>query len=452
MRAKLDNAWENLQASLWFLPTLFILGAVALSMILGAIDTTLSQRRSNAGAWFFSGTADAAQALLAVIAGSLITAISIAYSVTIIALQQMSAQFTPRVLRTFTADRGNQVVLGAYIGTFIYALLVLRQVRNEESGVPFVPAISVWVGLILALVCLGLLIYFIHHISQLLQVSIFMDNVHDALIAELDEIYPTGFGRDLDESMVPTALVGEMEDASGHQVLRAREAGYLRNIDAHTLFEVSDGIAPWVFVRPRVGSFVPHGCVLTVFPGDVPLDEQQAELLRSAFVLDTERTLNQDPLFGIRQLVDIALKALSPAINDPTTAEYSLSNLGDVIGRLGERPFPSSERLGPDGATHYIFSRPTWEDFVDAAFSQIRRQAFDNVHVTSYLLGVLYEVARCLPAGPRGQAIQSQVDEVRHALTRGQFSPAEVAAIQEQCARVEMALRSSAPEPIAADA
>ena len=421
-------------------------------MVLGAIDTALSVREGEVAARLFSGTADAAQALLSVIAGSLITTISIAFSVTIIALQQMSSQFTPRVLRTFTADRGNQVVLGAYIGTFIYALLVLRQVRNEDSGVPFVPAVSVTVALGLALVCLGLLIYFIHHISQLLQVSLFMDNIHDELIDELDALYPAGIGSNLDESAPPAGMVEKLEDAPGHQVLRSCQAGHLRSIDAESLFDASDGIAPWIFVRPQVGSFVPHGCVLAVFPADASINEDQAASIRDAFVIDTERTLHQDPLFGVRQLVDIALKALSPALNDPTTAEYSLSNLGDVMGRLGQRKFPSNQRIGPAGETRYIFSRPTWDDFVDAAFSQIRRQAHDNVHVTNYLLKVLYEVARELPSGPRQSAIQRQVDEVRYELAKGQFSPSEAESIAEHCARVEMALRRSTPHPILVEA
>ena len=441
MRAKVRHSWENLKASLWFVPSVMVLGALALAWVLGGIDVALGKRESWIEPWFFSGTAASAQTVLAVVAGSLVTVISIAYSVTIVAIQQMAAQFTPRVLRNFTADRSNQAVLGAYMATFVYALLVMRQVRSPESEPGFVPALSVTVALILALACLGLLIYFIHHLSQLLQVSHFMDNVHDALVEEIDSLYPEGMGTAAGEDVADSWREEDARLASDREVVQSTEAGYVRSIDAQTLFAGSDGHTPWLFVRPEVGDFVPHGCVLVEFPRGAAISAQQRDQIRGAFVIDTERTLYQDPLFGIRQLVDIALKALSPAINDPTTAEYSLSHLGDVLGRLADRPFPSRVRLGPSGETRYHFSRPTWAAFVDAAFGQIRRQAHDNVHVTNYLLRVLYELALRVPPGERGRAIQREVDGVRYVLDRGQFSPADTEMLARQCSRVEAALQ-----------
>ena len=187
--------------------------------------------------------------------------------------------------------------------------------------------------------------------------------------------------------------------------------------------------------------------MLAEFASDGQLDAEHLDQLRSAFILDIERTIDQDPRFGIRQLVDIALKALSPAISDPTTAEDSLSHLGDALGRLCRRPFPSNERVGVRGGTRYVFSRPTWEDFVDAAFAQIRRQAADNVHVTTYLLRVLHELARCVPPDRRGLAIRHEVDEICHVLDRGTFSPADTAALRRQADQVEEALSSPVPEP-----
>ena len=238
MRAKLRNSWVNVRTSLWYMPTVFVLVALLLSSILIEVDAALTIRASRLIPWLVAGTADAVRAVLAVIAGSLISVISIAFSITIVAIQQTSAQFTPRVMRTFTADRGNQVVPGAYIGTFIYALLVLRQIRNPtDDSASFVPAISLTVALGLALVCLGLLIYFIHHISQLLQVSVIINNVHTELVGELDQLYPAGMEEGLVDAPAAEQLGERLErtGAPGYLRLRSKAEGFLRGIDAHTL-------------------------------------------------------------------------------------------------------------------------------------------------------------------------------------------------------------------------
>ena len=442
MRARVRNVWENLKVSLWFLPAVMVAGGMILSVLLVRVDHALLARRSSLLPWLFGGTADAAQTLLAVVAGSLVTAVSIAFSTTIVALQLASTQFSPRVLRTtFTADRGNQIVLGSYVATFMYALLVLREIRGstgDDSG--FVPALSVSVALGLSLVCLTLLIYFIHHISQLLQVAVILDRLHADTIEEIEVLYPTRRVHPTD----PTAageLVEHLEETGEEGYIRSRQAGFLRSIDHQTLYDATDGMTSWVWVRPQVGDYVPRDCVMVEFARDGRIDGERLRRLHEAFVLDTERSIYQDPLFGVRQLVDIALKALSPAINDPTTAEYSLSHLGDIVGQLAERSFPPNEQPGPGGRTRYIFTRPNWEAYVDAAFAQIRRQAAADAHVTGYILRVLHQVARRVPNGPRSAAVQHEVDEIRRVLDRGHFSPADTAALRTQCARVESALQ-----------
>ena len=443
MRARLLNVWENISAGMWFVPSVMVVLAFVLSSVLIEVDRGLARGGSTLIPWLFGGSAGAAHALLAVIAGSLITAISIALSITIVALQLASSQFTPRVLRTsFTSDRGTQIVFGAYAGTFMYALLVMRQVRELPNGdTSFVPALSITVALGLALLCLGLLIYFIHHISQLVQVAVVMDHVHDELVEEIDRFYPHDPVDNVKDQVPALDLVARLERAGKPGYLRSSHAGYIRSIDEQTLFDASDGRISWLWIRPQVGDYVPHGAVLVEFAADGAIDRKQLDQIRDAFVLENERSIYQDPLFGIRQLVDIALKALSPAINDPTTAEYCLSHLGDALGRLAVRDFPPAEITGPRGQTRYIFSRPAWDEFVSLAFAQIRSQAFDNVHVTGYLLSVLYELAVCLPPGARGRAVQHEVDEIRRILDAGHFSPADTAMLRRQADDVDEVLQ-----------
>lgn len=442
MRSKLTNLWENVQDSLWFIPTVALGFAVIGSSLLIRTDVALMQRQSVVIRWLFSGTADAARAMLSVVAGSLITAISIVFSLTIVALVQASSQFTPRVLRQFTASRTNQVVLGTYIATFVYALLVLRTVRSADEGEPFVPALSVTSAVILAVLCLGLLIFFIHHMSQSLQVAVIMDDVRQEVVAQIDELYPQEIGDSSPEAQLPVAAREKLKQNGKLIVVRSEQTGFVRKIDEQTLLKTPLAATEWLWIQPSIGQFVAYGNILAELDqvdGGVDTVSQQ---IRRAFVIDRERTITQDLLFGIRQLVDIALKALSPGINDVTTAEYALFHLGDVVGRLAERSFPSNIRTSDNGQTQIIVSRPTWDDVIDAAFSQIRRVAASDVHATQTLLRVLHDLARRVAPGPRTQAVRRQIMEIRYNVEQNSFSPSDKALLNKSMDQVEHALQT----------
>lgn len=444
MRGRLQNLRENVSTSLWFVPSVLIILALILSTILIEVDVALSTRRSPLIPWLFSGTADAARTLLSVISGSLITVISIAFSITILALQQASAQFTPRVLRQFTANRSNQMVLGVYTATFVYALLVLRAVRSadESSDAGFVPALSITVAIGLALVCLGLLIFFVHHMSRSLQIAVIMDHVRQELIEQIDALYPSQLGHSTDQAS-PTPI--EIEALDGHTprvTIHAESAGFIRRIDQQALLNAPLGDVRWLWVRSRVGQFITYGGVLAELDGKTPPADALADQIRAAFIIDSEPSINQDALFGVRQLVDIALKALSPGINDMTTAEYALYHLGDALGRLAERPFPANVRRIEGCPAQVIFTSPGWDDFVATAFDQIRHAAEDDVHVTATLLRVLHDLALRLPPGERGRAVQRQVAEVRHSIEAGACSPADKAMLRKRADQVEHAVQT----------
>lgn len=438
MQARWQNVWENVRSSLWFLPSILVALALLLSSLLIELDVLLARRQSTVLPWLFSGTADAARAILSVVAGSLITVISIAISLTMVALVQASAQFTPRLLRQFTASRVNQVVLGAYTATFVYALLVLRTVRSAEQNDPFVPALSVTVAVALALVCLGLLIFFIHHMSLSLQVAVIIDRVRLELIEQLDALYPPdresggpGIARTVEPTPAP---------ADGPFVVRAAQSGFLRRLDTRVLRDIPlDGVSE-LCIRPQIGAYVAYGSVLACL--DQAPTAELAAGIRSACVLDRERSIQQDPLFAIRQLVDIALKALSPGINDPTTAEYVLYHLGDAIGRLAERPFPATSACLEQPPLRLSRAAPAWSDFVDAAFAQIRRAARDDVQVTATLLAVLGELAQRPLAHARGLVLEQQVARIRAGLDQASLSPLDLAALQAQADAIIQALRA----------
>lgn len=443
MWSKLRNLWENVQSSLWFIPTILVGVAILASLLLIEADVALAQRDSLLIPWLFSGTADAARTLLSVVAGSLITVISIAISLTIVALVQASAQFTPRVLRQFTASRVNQVVLGTYTATFVYALLVLRTVRSGEEGVEaFVPALSVTSAVGLALLCLALLIFFIHHMSQSLQVAVIMNEVREEVIEQIDQLYPEDIGDSMTAPPSPATIKARLDAQDASVVVRSARTGFVRKIDEQTLLEIALASTQRVWIRPQIGDFVANGTILAELDQVDGTVEQISKQIQDAFIIDRERTITQDLLFGIRQLVDIGLKALSPGINDVTTAEYALYHLGDAVGRLAERAFPSNVRTTDNGQTQFLFNRPTWDDIMDSAFSQLRRAAAGDVHATHTLLQVLHDLAARVAVGPRAQAIQQQVAEVRYQIAQHAFSPTDKGLLNQMADQVEQALQA----------
>ena len=300
------------------------------------------------------------------------------------------------------------------------SLLILRTVRSAEQGDPFVPALSVTVAVGLALICLGLLIFFIHHMSQSLQVTVIMDQVRNELIEQIDDLYPENMGEVPLEPQPISDILRQLKRSDRLKLIRSEKAGFLRRIDETTLQNIPFGAASWLRISSENRGLCDAGGIL----GRIESidNEQVVEHVRKAFVIDRERTPQQDPMFAIRQLVDIGLKALSPGINDPTTAEHVLYHLGDALGQLAIRPFPSNIRATEDQRTQIIFSRPAWSDFVDTVFSQIRRAAESDVHVTSTLLEVLYELALHLPPGSRADPIRQQVAEVRTSVEQSSFS------------------------------
>ena len=433
VRARIGNVLENIRASLWFVPTLCVAGAVALSTGLLIVDAEVAPDLKERWPWLFGGTAQAARTMLAAVATSLITVVAVAFSVTLVAVQQAASRYTPRVLQTFIRDRGNQIVLGVYIGTFTYALLVLRQIREATADqTDFVPPLSITAAIGLALASLGFLVYFIDHAIRSLEVTWILSSIRRSIGTQLHERYP----RALEPASVEPGATAPPVPTTGHETqVTSRDSGYLRRVDEDGLVEATRERADFVHVCPTIGDHVLHGAVLARIWAEKPLDEGQTAAVRDAFVLDRERSIVQDPLFGVRQIVDIAVKALSPGVNDPTTAEQCLDVLGDVLVTIIDRDFPSPLRTDA-GAPRYFFNRPSFADYVDASFSQIRRAAANDVHVTRYLLRLLGELTDRAPTEARRRPIHAQAVEVLRALPASSFTETDRDALQRDAEAV----------------
>ncbi|MDQ3549015.1 MAG: DUF2254 domain-containing protein, partial [Chloroflexota bacterium] len=395
-REQVRNWWDNVQSSLWYIPAMFGFVALALSFIMPEIDSRVEDELTRHQDWLFFGTSDSARSILSAISSSLITVIALLFSITILTLQQASTQFTPRIIRTFMRDRGIQIVLGVFLATFLYALLVLRQVRGEDAvGGSSVPMLSVSLAVMLTIACLGLLIYFIHHTATMFQAATIIERIHHDTLEAINLLYPEAFGEPADGD-VSLAAFRERHTRQPSRLIRADSAGFLRRVDDGAIVAAL-GDGSWAIVHPRIGTYVTQRQELLEVGGAIENSEEQIEQLRGTFVFDKERTLLQDDLFGIRQLADIGLKALSPAVNDPTTAEHALSCMADILAVVADRAFPAASRTVTDdeGTTRVTVwvNRPSFADYVNLAFGQIRRTARDDVHATEYLLGLLVELA-----------------------------------------------------------
>lgn len=403
---KLRAWWETVRDGLWFTPTVLALAAAALAVVMVRIDIAYATpERIRELWWLFGGSPDGARGVLTAIAGSLITVTGVVFSITIVALQLASSQFTPRLLRNFMSDRGNQLVLGVFIGTFTYTLLILRTVRSpigEETPV-FLPAASVTMAVALALVSMGFLIFYIDHIASWIEASSIVDRVAGETLEIIRKVLP------LTEEDVQHAAERELPDAEPGYVL-AHRSGYVQLLNTDRIYEIADGDGITIRIEAPVGHFVLEaGALASIWPKRAMTDEL-ASVVREAFVIGHRRTLTQDVELGVVQLSDIAVKALSPGINDPTTAVMCLERLGEVVSEIGRR-HPRHVLRDDRGALNTILPRFEFERVVDVAFSQIRRYGATDPVVTSHLLQVIRKVGHRV-GGAEREVLRQLVDSI----------------------------------------
>ena len=414
--------WFELQSSLWFLPAV-LTAAAALALLTVEIDLRLLLDRRQGTGWFFGGGAEGARGVLAAIAGTMINVTALVFSITVVALQLAASQLTPRVLRSFMSDRGNQVVLGFFIGTFTYALLVLRAVRaplDEQGG--FVPAVSVSVAIVLALASVAFLIYFVHHAANSIRVSVVVDRVTKTTLDFAEELYPpTEVGQTTGQP-VPDGVASPV---------RIDRAGYLQTVDTDNLLALAAESALDIRIEPCVGDFVLPGTVVaTVFP---PADPEMEEAIRGLLTLGAERTTQEDIEFGVVQLADIAVKALSPGINDPTTAMGCIDRLAEVLLPLARRIAPNADRLASRGAGRVVLAGPSFERLVGVAFDRARHYGAGDAHFTEHLITTLGRMSTLVPPIHRPVLIR----KARSALTeaRAEMTVEEDIELVERAAR-----------------
>jgi uncharacterized membrane protein len=326
-----------------------------------------------------------AQAILTDIATSIMTVVSIVFAILLMTLTLASTQFSPRILISFVRDRVTQWTLGMFLGTFSYCIAALPAARSLPH--PFVPVATVTGAMLLAPVCVGWLIYFIHHISNAISVNHIVDRIRRETELVIDELMPDQRRPFLlDEPLGPSSEKLEF-------VIASRQSGYIRFVDIERLRSLAYAYRVCLRLERRVGHFVPEGfALIRVSRGDRMTDERTLQLL-AAIDIGPTRTLQQDAEFGIVQIVDIALRAISPAVNDPTTAISCVDQLSCIVIRWASRAPPRSYFYDPPHVLRVVIPWITFNGLLDLAFEQIRHYSVADAAVSLRLMRALGDIA-----------------------------------------------------------
>jgi uncharacterized membrane protein len=358
------------------------------------IDRLLTADGKLPSAWLYYDDRASVRSLLLTIAASTIGIVGVVFSIMMVPLTIAATQFGPRLLRKFLRDTGTQMTLGTFMATFLFCMLVIVQLR-EEATQPL-PQFSVTIGLLLGVASFAMLIYFINHVAISIQASVVVAEVNDELHKAIDRELPNIFGTDDVHPATDAAGLEPIDLKLTPYTVIATASGYVQVRDDEGLLRFAQNHDLVIDLLSQPGDFVAEFTKLaSVWPKDAAMDELE-QTINAAFILGSQRTLVQDVTFGINSLVEVAVRALSPAINDPFTAMTCLDWLGTALCRLCTRIFPSARRYDEKGHLRLITKPITFTTLTDAAFIQIRNYGRSSTMVLLRMLDTIATVAQCV--------------------------------------------------------
>lgn len=371
---------DRMRTSLWFVPGLLTLGAVLLAVLTTSADRLVPDEWLVSVPLVFSGGPAGARAVLSTIATSMIGIAGVVFSMTIVSLQLASSQFGPRLLRSFLRDRGNQYVLGTFVAIFLYCTLVLPSIDTTAEA-EFVPHIAVTVAVLGAIVGLAMLVYFIDHVAQSIHADAVIDSVGKELEESLERVFPEGIGEGRD------AAAEENPDRTWKQVLATR-SGYVRVVSGEVLLRLAKTHEFVIRIDAVPGTFVIESEPLASVDVSGAIPDEVGRKIVQAFIIGPHRTTLQDSGFAFEQLTEMALRALSSGINDPTTAIHCIHRLGAGLAKFVVLPVPSSTRTDEDGTVRALAEPVALSHILDVSLEPIARCAASQLPVWLSLLSI----------------------------------------------------------------
>ena len=401
---------EALRTNLWLVPVIETVAVVVLFALTYTVDRGAYDGLIRLPSWVLSGTSDVARVLLATVAASIITVVGIVFSITIVALTLASTQFGPRMLRNFVRDPGTQLCLGTFVASFCYAMISLVSVGGGPHG-DFVPHLSITVTLVLTLFDVAVLIYFLNHIASMIQLPVVIANIAARLkveIVALDRGSPFGVGT----ARGPTheELLALLADSGAS--IRTPRSGYLQVIRHDILVKIAAQADAVVQLPYRPGHFMIAGQVIAwVWPPEAA--GSVAERLALGHVTGAYRTLPQDISFGFDQLVEIALRALSPAVNDTFTGMTCVDWIADCLCLISTSWHPQRIRRDEEGNIRVIAYQPDFERLVERTFDTIRQAAVGMPAIMIRQLDALAKVIEQTPDRKRQTPLIRQAEAIQ---------------------------------------
>lgn len=415
MRAYFWKLWDDFRSGFWFIPSLFVLFAVLLGFCMPMVDSRADTWIRDHAPWALT-TTNAARPVLSAIGGAMITVTGVVFSITVVALSIASSQFGSRMLRNFMDDRTTQVTIGMLVGTSLYCFLIMRTVR-EINGTMFIPHLSVLLSVCLVMISMGALILFIHHMS----LSIQAPQILASLAADLDDSIERLFPEKLGDP--PGEMPQEIDDATKRVVLGndfapvvAEQEGYLQAIDSGGLIGIAKENDLVIELGKKPGDFVVKATqIAKVWPAH-RLNDAIAEALNDTLIFGSRRTPRQDALCAVEEIVEVAVRSLSPGINAPLTAMTCIDRLGASLGRLAGRRIPSASRYDDDGTLRLVSPHTTFPDALGASFNQIRQYGRGSVSVVLRLFTTLQLLTQFVERSEDRQAILQHATMILDAL------------------------------------
>ena len=395
MLARARALADRLSSSLFFVPMFCVVAAIVLGEAMLWVDSGVSGIATR-----LTATVESARTMLTTVAGATLTFAGIAFSVSLLLISLASSQFSPRVVHGMFRDPFNKRVMGLVIGTFTYCLVVLRAVRDslDDSGDAIVPSVSILLALLLGIASVLSIVAFINHAAHSMDVSKILDKVTREALDQADKAWPEP-GEDVGERPVAG---GPADVPDGAFVVRSTQHGWVQNVDYEALLACIPRGAT-LRLDTFAGRFaVQHSPLGHLWPpGD---GEGIEEAVRSAVIIGSTRTLQQDVAYGVRQLADVALKAMSPGVNDPTTAHDAMSHVSVLLSDLLRRSAPRRRLTGEGGGVLLLPHATTHAGLVGLAFDEVRLASAGDPTVLIYLLEALHLIEQALSDEPRPEA------------------------------------------------
>jgi uncharacterized membrane protein len=363
--------WKELGTTFWFVPVLILGFSILLSTGLVYLDSLITIPREGLVRFFLVESSDSARSILSTISSAMMGVAGTVFSITLVVLTLASSQFGPRLIKNFMYVRLNQVVLGLYISTYLYCLLVLNSISDSDVYI-FIPSISILVAIIVAVINIVLLIIFIHQIAISIQVDKVVSDISESMFKQVETLFPEkmGEGTENEENVDTIAAVSGYQNRTS---IKSPKSGYLQYVDGEDLLKIITKHDALLELYYRPGKHLVEGAEIGLLYSNDKWEKKEFEKIINLFVIGKTKTSQQDLEFSIQQMVEIAARALSTGVNDPYTAITCIDNLTSIMCYLAEAKFPEKYRYDEDGNLRIIADTLDFEGILDTAFNQIRQ-------------------------------------------------------------------------------